>query len=256
MQYFVHREGSNLGPYSLAELQQQLAAGSINSDDLAWHEGLPQWQPVSTLIPAAGAVPITPSIEIVSPTATGSADETRQLYFSHEQQVRSVGTLFRFMGGIQLFLAAIILLAGTLASFAGDGIGAHVAQFAVILTEGAIIVALGGVAFWTGGLLRELDHKAFITAVILGVIGLLGIPIGTLINGFILYLLLSEKGRFVLSDPYRAVVVATPQYQWKTALWVKILIGLFVLIFVSVVVISMLLALGNQVHPLASGTSH
>jgi hypothetical protein len=256
MEYFVHRAGSNLGPYSLAELQQQLAAGSINPDELAWHEGLPQWQPLSTLISSAGAGPITPPVGTVSTTATRSADETRQLYFPHEQQVRSVGTFFRFMGAIQLFFAAIILLAGALASFAGGGLGAHLTQIVVIAIEGAVFVAIGGVTFWAGNLLRELDRKAFVPAVVVAAFGLLGIPIGTLINGFILYLLLSEKGRFVLSDTYRTIVAATPQYQWKTALWVKIIIGLTVLAFVSVAVISMLLALGNQVHQQGSGISH
>ena len=256
MQYFVHRAGSNLGPYSLAELQQQLAAGSISSDDLVWHEGLPHWQPVSTLIPSTGAGPMTPPVGTASTSATGSADEMRQLYFPHEQQVRSVGMFFRIMGGFQLLFAAIILLAGTLASFAGEGFGAHLVQFVAIAIESAIVIIIGGVSFWAGNLLRKLDHKAFIPVIVVAAIGLLGIPVGTLINGFILYLLLCEKGRFVLSDPYRAIVAATPQYQWKTALWVKIIIGLMILAFVSVVVISILLALGNQVRQIESGLSH
>jgi hypothetical protein len=258
MEYFVHREGSNLGPYSLAEMQHQLAAGSITSDDLAWHEGLPQWQPVSTLISSVSAGPSMLPVANASTTTTESTDETRQSYFSHEQQVRSVGTFFRFNGVLQLILAALILLALAVAFviFPDRGLGAHLTQFVTMAIEGAIFVIVGGVTFWAGSLLRNLDRKAFVPAVIVAAFGLLAIPIGTLINGFILYLLLCDKGRFVLSDPYRDVVAATPQYQWKTALWVKIIIGLMVLAFVLVVVISMLLALGNKVQQMESGLSH
>ena len=46
MNYYVNREGNELGPYSLAELQQNLAQGNIQPTDLARSDGLDHWVPV------------------------------------------------------------------------------------------------------------------------------------------------------------------------------------------------------------------
>jgi endonuclease YncB( thermonuclease family) len=39
MTVYVHREGQNLGPYSIAQLRPYLAQGSFKEDDLACHDG-------------------------------------------------------------------------------------------------------------------------------------------------------------------------------------------------------------------------
>lgn len=249
MQYLVYRAAGNLGPFSIEQLQQQVAAGTVRADELAWHEGLPQWQPVSTFLP--GASPAT-SPATYAPAAgaasTGSAEGTRRAYLAHEQNVRSIGTYFCFSGGMQLFAAVMLAICGGLAAIPRPDSKASTLPLAVVAVEVVVFLILGGLTVWAGRLLRRLDRKAFVAGIIVAAIGLLGVPVGTLISVYILYLILCESGRFVLSDSYRAVVAATPEIQWKTALWVKILIGLIVLAFVSVVAISILLALGQTVH--------
>ena len=247
MQYYVHREGINRGPFTLEDLQSQVAAGSIAPADLAWHEGLAEWQPVSTFVSSAGAGPVAPPVGTIASATTGSPEEVRRAYFSHERNVRSIGTYFFFAGGLQLFLGAMLLIGGVIATMGGAGIGAHLVHVVAVAIESIIFLGLGGLTVWTAGRVKRLDRSGYVPGIIVAAIGLLGIPIGTLINGYILYLLVSEKGRFVFSDQYRAIVAATPQFQWKIALWVKILIGLVVLAFVSVVAISILLALGRPV---------
>jgi hypothetical protein len=59
---------------------------------------------------------------------------------------------------------------------------------------------------------------------VLSGIGLLGFPIGTLINGYILYLFLSKKGRTVFAPEYQEVIEATPHVStaprsWSGSLW-------------------------------------
>ncbi len=50
---------------------------------------------------------------------------------------------------------------------------------------------------------RKLAPWARITTIVLAAIGLLGFPVGTLINGYILYLMLSKKGKRIFEDDYR-----------------------------------------------------
>lgn len=55
MNYFVQRGDQRLGPFSLAELQQQVQAGKILMGDLAQSEGMTDWAMVSQVI---GNIPV------------------------------------------------------------------------------------------------------------------------------------------------------------------------------------------------------
>jgi uncharacterized RDD family membrane protein YckC len=46
MEIYVTREGQRAGPYSLEEVNRQLAAGTLSPVDQAWSEGSPGWKPV------------------------------------------------------------------------------------------------------------------------------------------------------------------------------------------------------------------
>jgi len=59
MDLFVHKNGQQSGPFSLTQIQAGLAAGSFNSADLAWHEGLAGWVPLAQIagVKTSGASP-------------------------------------------------------------------------------------------------------------------------------------------------------------------------------------------------------
>lgn len=62
MQIHVHHNGEQTGPYPIEEVNRRLAAGSLLHTDLAWHEGLKDWAPLSS-IPGIGSHtprPVTP----------------------------------------------------------------------------------------------------------------------------------------------------------------------------------------------------
>jgi hypothetical protein len=73
---------------------------------------------------------------------------------------------------------------------------------------------------------------ARVPAIILAVIGLLGFPIGTLLNAYVLWLLASRKGRMVLSAEYASIVEATPHMKYRTPIVLWILLGVIVLLVV------------------------
>ena len=49
MQVHVARNGQRMGPFSLEEINRQLAAGTWSGTDLAWYEGAPGWVQLSTV---------------------------------------------------------------------------------------------------------------------------------------------------------------------------------------------------------------
>ncbi len=48
---FILKNGQQAGPYEQADVEQGLRTGQYSFDDLAWHEGLSEWQPLATLPP-------------------------------------------------------------------------------------------------------------------------------------------------------------------------------------------------------------
>jgi hypothetical protein len=90
MQIYVGKNGQQLGPFSLEEVNRKLADGTFVGTDLAWYEGAAGWVPLSgvagVVIPPAAAVtpapapaptpapvqsapvaPVTPNVPIVQP---------------------------------------------------------------------------------------------------------------------------------------------------------------------------------------------
>ena len=61
MQILINRDGQQLGPYTLEQVNEYLAAGSLSPNDPAWHEGLAEWvalnQVGGIVVPAASTPP-------------------------------------------------------------------------------------------------------------------------------------------------------------------------------------------------------
>lgn len=49
MQIYLARNNEQAGPYTLEQVNHMLAAGQVVLTDLAWHEGMDNWQPMSQL---------------------------------------------------------------------------------------------------------------------------------------------------------------------------------------------------------------
>ncbi len=48
-QWFIYKEGNQTGPYSFAQLQEEVRAGRLKESGLIWVEGFTEWQPASTV---------------------------------------------------------------------------------------------------------------------------------------------------------------------------------------------------------------
>ena len=74
-----------------------------------------------------------------------------------------------------------------------------------------------------------------IIGAVLSGIGLLGFPIGTILNGYFLYLLLGEKGSTVFSERYKRVIADTPHVKYIPWASIVLLVILGLLIVVLAV---------------------
>jgi hypothetical protein len=76
MQIHIARDGKQLGPFPLEEINRQIAAGTLSLSDNAWYEGASGWAPLSTVPGVTGGAatssaaipPSTPSVP-AAPTA-------------------------------------------------------------------------------------------------------------------------------------------------------------------------------------------
>lgn len=152
------------------------------------------------------------------------AEAVRREHIKHEASIKSIGCL-HILGGIGcvIMLGFVVFAVG-----AGGGRAAGPQLFGVA----AVYLAIGAASFASGVGLRMLAPWARIPAAIVCAVGLLGFPIGTLINGYFLWLLLGGKGSTIFSAEYRDVIEQTPHIKYVPWLAIVLLV-LLVLLFVG-----------------------
>jgi len=172
----------------------------------------------------AGASPYAaPASNVEDVSANPEAEAIRREHISREASIRSVGILY-YLGGGALTLAAGFVL------FAPRGDAGVFMLFGIPLGVGQVVVGWG---------LRALRRWAQITSCVISGLGLLAFPVGTLINGYILYLLLSKKGRTVFTSEYKDVIAATPHVKYRTSIIVWIFLALLVGLLLLAVLLPM-----------------
>ena len=74
MQIHIARDGQPVGPFSLEEINRQLAAGTLSLSDQAWYEGAAGWAPLSTVPGVSGSTSLLPASGpvVVAPPAGGA----------------------------------------------------------------------------------------------------------------------------------------------------------------------------------------
>ncbi|HTT37608.1 MAG TPA: hypothetical protein VMH32_08080 [Burkholderiales bacterium] len=156
-------------------------------------------------------------VEDVSVSANPEAEALRREHIKHEASIRSIGILY--------YIAALVMAGGAAASALQLARNQPDLKAALSLVAAALLT-IG--FFVIGRALRALQPRVRIPTAILAGLGLLSFPIGTLINGYILYLLLSKKGRFNLSPEYAAIVEATPHIRYRASILVWAILALLI----------------------------
>lgn len=161
------------------------------------------------------------------------AEAIREAHVRHEVLLKSVGSLYGLVSFATL-LAAVAMFAVMIMGSERDGVA-----FATL--GGLIYLGLGAATGFMAWGFRTLKPWVKIPGTILSGIGLLGIPVGTMINGYILYLIWCAQGQRVLSPDYRDIIARTPHVRYRRTVgdWIALgivvlgLLGLAVLIVMS-----------------------
>ena len=162
-----------------------------------------------------------PAARVDDVPASSEAEAIRRAHISHEASIKAVALLY-FLGGVGVTLAGVAMMVGKADTLWGLG-----------------LVAVGVAQFFAGYGVRALAPWGRILGAILSGIGLLQIPVGTLINGYILYLYFSKKGRTVFSPEYKDVIAATPHVKYRTSVVVWIFLALLIGLAAVAIVVPM-----------------
>ena len=261
--YYV-QNGERKGPVEQSEFESLVSEGTIEAGTLVWQEGMPDWRPYAEVAaPAQATAPTAAPLRVAlglagvacsrcgqtfradevfhiggvavcadcRPLALQSlqagavhqdttAEQLRKAHLTREAYVKSVGTLYYVAGGF--FVLGGLGLAFSPPEAAASGAGPFL---------GLLVAGLAALLIVTGAGLRQLRPWSRIASGIFAGIGLLGFPPAILLNGCILYLLLSKKGSMVFSEPYQRVIAATPHIKYQTPIFVWILLGIVLLLF-------------------------
>jgi hypothetical protein len=261
-------DGEQKGPVSGEDFERLISAGVVGRDTMVWTDGMAAWEtlakvrpdttppapptalpPSSTAIPEAGqavcaqcgqvvsteaAVPLAGRMicarckplavqmlkEGVSPV-NSQAEQVRREHIGHEASIKSVGEL-QMLGGILMGLISLFGLYGFVTSNSSRAIS--VAVVGLVATGGMSVLFL-----WNGFGLWRLRPSARWAGVILCVVFMIvGFPIGTIINGYILWLLVSRKGKVVFSDEYQRIIAETPHVKFRTPVYAWVILALFI----------------------------
>lgn len=226
MNYYYTISGVQKDPVSESTLRDLIVAGSVGSGELCWTDSWTDWRPVTTAFPELFSGVRTPP-SLAANASMGQApaeqEETRRTFLKHEASVQSIGILY--------LIGAVALIAAGIGGFVVGGKTPEESP-AITMAVAALLITLGLVQGQVGLWLRKLNPKSRIPATIFSGLGLLAFPIGTVINGYILYLIHSKKGAVVFSPAYRDVIAATPHIKYKTSVITWMFLGLIIVLLV------------------------
>lgn len=171
-----------------------------------------------------------PAARVADPVVTGVEAE-RTAHLRHEARLQSVGWLY--------WLAALGLIALAVVSqvFKGRGDAESMSFLAVELVLTLIAAGVG----WG---FRSLAAWVRIPGSVLSGLGLLLFPFGTIVHGYILWLMWCAKGRRVLSPAWAEVRRQTPDLRYRRSVgdW----IALVVIVGVPLGLLALFVWVGSQ----------
>jgi len=180
------------GPLSTEALQRLLASGALPPDTLVWHAGMSAWMPAADrpeLWPAGAAEPRPPAAGVAEPAVTEAGPPRRR------ERPLALTLLAVAWGGSTVFgatIGAVLALAILEDEPTSDDLLGLAGLAAVALVPLAL-QGFAAVGVWT------LRPWGLTVARIRAVVGLLGFPLGTLINATVLGYLSSADMRLLFA---------------------------------------------------------
>ena len=178
------------------------------------------------------------------------AELIRKSHLSHEANIQGFGCLYTLGGilgilgaisyvGIGIFVMAGGVVPKGLESMVFGAGGDRLVSGGLTTLVGVVFLAIAVAQLFAGRSMQTLNPSGKILAIVVAAIGMLQFPCGTLISGYLLYLLVSAKGRTVFSSAYKEVMQATPHIRYRTS----IIVWIFLFILIGVLLLGVLAAI-------------
>ena len=167
-----------------------------------------------------------------------SPEAIRRVHIRHEANIKAVGSLYAFFGVIMalglLNMGWQMVLGGYTKKDLVSGLWLSLAAL--------LALALGG---GLQTLVPRVRIPVVIVSILLGIVSLVSI-VGPLMNGYVIWLMLVQKGRTVMSPDYRKIVELTPHVKHQSSVRAVFLILVLVLFILSVLGVLLIPATSDQ----------
>ena len=175
---------------------------------------------------AAGELVESPD---VSQSEAANYESIRRQYLQQERAVNSISTVFFFSALLSLLVSILVVAAPFLymlyqnAPIAGSAVLACLV-LSLCLIGLVVLQALVAIA------MRRKMGNARYAAMLLAALGIFAFPFGTIFGVYILVVMGAKETPFVMSDEYKKVIKATPQYDVAPFPWTLVAIVLAAII--------------------------
>ena len=170
------------------------------------------------------------------------AELIRKSHLSHEANIQSFGCLYTFGGIMGILIGIFYIGLGIFIMAGGENPQAGVNPMAAgIMTTliGVVFLAIAVAQLFAGRSMQTLNPSGKILAIVVAAIGAILLPVcGTVISGYLLYLLVSAKGEMVFSSAYKEVMQATPHIRYRTS----IIVWIFLFLLIGVILLGIIAA--------------
>ncbi len=157
--------------------------------------------------------------------STTSDEAIRQEHINTEATIKSVGVLY--------YLGAFLLIVAGIPNFLSQTSPSGVTVTPIGI--GILLVVLGLGFGFVGRGLRGLQSWARIPTIIFACFGLLGFPLGTLINAYILVKVCGKQGSFVMTPEYQRIIEATPHIKRKSSILAMVLLAILIIVLIGII---------------------
>lgn len=156
----------------------------------------------------------------------GYDERIRRNHLRHERGIKAFGVLY-VLGGALITVAFFVLPLVAISEMPDDS---KVNSLALVITLAAAMVGIIQIVVAIG--MIRLKAWARMPAVMLSILTMLGFPLGTLIGGLCLVLVLSKKGIFVCTPEYQRIIENTKHLKIGTPPIIWILLPILLLVLV------------------------
>lgn len=169
-----------------------------------------------------------------APRDASEFEQIRKQHLNHEAWIHAIGDLYCSAGAALLFALVVVMPAVADCIMSGRLLSTEDIVACLLLP---ILAVAGPLHIWVGIGLRRFRQNVRFPAAALAGVGLLGLPIGPVINAYVLYVLLSPQGGRILSPDYEQVLAATPAV-WRRPSAVLVVFAILVLLHQLMLVIA------------------